>query len=130
MRLRALTVVGTAVAALVVWLVATAVAGADLVVPGTGRVTALAVLVVALLVGLAGWGLLALLERFTARARTVWRIVAAVVLLVSFAGPAGADGGAAIAWLLALHLVTGVSLILGLPRAARRPVAPTVAGKP
>jgi len=38
------------------------------------------VIVSALLAGLAGWALLTLLGRFTARARAIWRAVAVTVL--------------------------------------------------
>ena len=40
-----------------------------------------------LVTALAGWGLLALLERFTARPRTIWTAIAVLVGLLSLAGP-------------------------------------------
>ncbi len=40
-----------------------------------------------LIASLAGWGLLAMLERRTSRARSIWTIVAIVVLLVSLSLP-------------------------------------------
>jgi hypothetical protein len=81
------------------------------------------VFVVALLAGLLGWALLALLERVTARGRTVWTVIAVVVLLLSLLGPLGGVTGGDKVSLLALHLIVGVTLILGLPMRPRRGAA-------
>ncbi|MBQ1042966.1 MULTISPECIES: DUF6069 family protein [unclassified Micromonospora] len=121
-RDRLLTVLAAAAAPLLGWLVAVPLAGVDLVAR-TGstdqRVTPVAVVVSALLAGLAGWALLALLERLTARARTVWTVVAGLVLLVSLLGPlGGAVGAAARLTLVAFHLLAGAVLITGLRRTA------------
>ena len=114
-RTRALAVVAAAAATFVVWTVAVPIAGVDLVVDsgsGSTTVTPVAVVLVTVLAGLAAWGLLALLERFTRRGTTIWSWTAAAVLLVSLLGPIGsADGGGATAALLAMHLVTGAVLI-------------------
>src|SRR5258708_22905324 len=77
--------------AVAIWAVATA-AGAELTVSfGRGqpiqKVTVVNVVVAALVGSLAGWGLLALLRRFTANARAVWTVIAIVVALVSLGGP-------------------------------------------
>jgi Family of unknown function (DUF6069) len=45
---------------------------------------------VTILAGLAAWGLLAVLERFTPRARAVWIAIALVALALSLAGPLSA----------------------------------------
>jgi hypothetical protein len=99
-------------------MVAARLADVDLLVRAGGGTEAVgpgAVVVSALLAGLAGWALLALLERFTSRARTVWLVVAAVVLLLSLAGPLGAGADAATtAVLVGMHLAVGAVLIPGL----------------
>ncbi|MBB5114168.1 DUF6069 family protein [Micromonospora echinospora] len=121
-RVRLLTVLAATVATLLGWVIAVPLAGVELTAR-TGsdvqRVTPVAVAVSTLLAGLAGWALLALLERLTARARTVWTAVAALVLLVSLLGPLGGGvGRAATLTLVAFHLVAGTVLITGLRRAA------------
>jgi hypothetical protein len=70
-RTRALAIVAAAGATFTVWAIARPIAGADLVVDtgsGPTTVTPLAVVLVTIIVGLAAWGLPALLERFTRRA--------------------------------------------------------------
>lgn len=121
---RALTVVVAAVAAFAVWLVAGPVAGVDFTVTRDGKATevgAAQVLGIAAAAGLLGWGLLALLERFTDRAGRIWTVVAVVVLLASFVMPfnSGAIDTAAKWVLLSLHLTVGAVLIPSLGRAAR-----------
>jgi hypothetical protein len=69
-----------------------------------------------------GWLLLAVLERMVPHGRTVWRIVALVVLVVSLAGP---FTGAGITMtnrlgLALLHVTVGAILIPFLPGARRR----------
>ncbi|MFI5840135.1 DUF6069 family protein [Catenuloplanes sp. NPDC051500] len=81
---------------------------------GGREVTLVAVLITALLAGLAGWGLLALLARVTGRALRVWTVIAVVVLAVSLAGAAGADGRTSALCLVALHLTVGVTIIAGM----------------
>lgn len=84
---RVVAVLAAVLAALAVWGVAR-LAGADVeTVRKSGDLVdlpALYVAVVALLCGLGGWALLALLERFTpARARRLWLAAAAAVLTVA-----------------------------------------------
>lgn len=123
-RDRALAVLAATAATLAVWVAAVPVAGMDLVARNGGTeqsVTAVAVAVSTLLAGLAGWALLALLERFTARARAVWTGVAGVALLLSLLGPVSQGAGtAAILTLVALHLVAAAVLVPLLRRTARR----------
>jgi hypothetical protein len=122
-RARALTVAGAVVAAVLGWALLAPVAGLDLIVTvGTGqqRLGIAAVIAATLVVGLAGWGLRALLDRLTGRARTVWTVIAAIVLVLSLLGPAGsAVGGGTVVALIGLHLLVGLVLLLGL-RAGRR----------
>lgn len=124
-RARGLIVVGAVGAALAGWLVTVPLLGIDLrVQPGGGAaqtVEAATVLAVSLTAAVAGWALLALLERSTRRARTTWTVLAAVVLLLSLAGPlTGAVTAAAGFVLAALHLLVGAVLIPGLRRTSRR----------
>jgi hypothetical protein len=74
--------------------------------------------VVAALVGsLAGWGLLVLLRRFTAKALAIWTVIAIVAALLSLAGPlsATAPAGTKVA-LVAMHLAVATVLIAVLHR--------------
>ncbi|NUR70928.1 MAG: hypothetical protein HOU81_08910 [Hamadaea sp.] len=93
-------------------------AGIDLAVrtgTSTTEVTLAAALIAGAVAALAGWGLLALLERLTARALTVWTIIAAGFLLLSvLLGPTGGVSGSAKLGLAALHLAVGAVVIPGL----------------
>jgi hypothetical protein len=115
-----LTVVGAPAAALAVWALAVPVAGNTLTVrmgTGTQPVEPGSVLVVSLLVGLAGWALLAVLERFASRPGRIWTIVALAVLVLSLLGPLGsAVGIATMLVLLLMHLAVGIVLVPGLAR--------------
>lgn len=74
----------------------------------------------ALVAGLAGWALLAMLERWTNNARRTWTIVALAFLVVSLAGPLGSGADvASIAALVVLHLLVAAVVISGLRRSAR-----------
>jgi hypothetical protein len=109
-------VLGATASAVAIWVVATA-AGAELTVsfgPGQPiqKITVVNVVVAALVGSLAGWGLLGLLRRFTARARTVWTMTAIVASLGSLAGPLSAIASAATkASLVAMHLAVATVLI-------------------
>ena len=122
-RSRLVAVALSVVAALAVWVIAT-LAGAELEVTsplvGTLTIDALLVIISALPLALAAWGVLALLERFTPRARKVWTIVASAVLVLSLPPLALLDAtiGTKIA-LGFMHLATGLTLILMLRRGAR-----------
>ncbi|MEV5893450.1 DUF6069 family protein [Nonomuraea fuscirosea] len=117
---RLLTVLGAAVAAVAVWVLAVPVAGTELIVrmgAGTQPVGPVAVVLAGLAAGLAGWALLAVLERVTAKAGRIWTITALAVLALSLTGPLGsATGPAATLVLLSMHLVVGAVVILGLTR--------------
>ena len=115
------TVLGATAAAVAIWAVATA-AGAELTVsfgPGQPiqKVTVVNVVVAALVGSLAGWGLLALLRRFTANARAVWTVIAIVVALVSLGGPLSATASAGTKMsLVAMHLAVATVVIVVLRR--------------
>nr|WP_274637047.1 DUF6069 family protein [Microbacterium bovistercoris] len=113
--------VGAAILALIVWLIAVPVLGLTLEV-GAGAtaqtIGPLAIVIVPLLAGGAAWALLAGLERMSHRGRRTWQIIGWAVLAVSLLGPVlmGATGGVLVA-LLIMHLVVGVTLVLGLASA-------------
>ena len=121
-RGRVLAVLAATAATLVVWVAAVPLAGVDLTARSGAtdqQVTPVAVGVVTLVAGLAAWGLLALLERFTGRARAVWAGIAVVVLLLSLLGPLGGGvGTASTVTLVAMHLVAAAVLIPMLFRTA------------
>ncbi|MDX3530512.1 DUF6069 family protein [Streptomyces sp. ID05-39B] len=119
-RKRRLTVTGLAVLApVLVWLVADPVLGHRLRIISDEQsldIGAVPVASVALLAALAGWGLLAALERFwLRRARVVWTGVAVAVLAISFLPLTGdgMDGGTRAALAL-IHLAVAAVLIPGL----------------
>ena len=118
---RGAAVLGATAAATAIWAVA-ATAGVDLTVSfGSGqpvqKVTVVNVVVAALVGSLAGWGLLALLERFTARARAIWTVVAMLVAVLSLGAPLSsiASPGTKVS-LAAMHLVVSAVMIVVLRR--------------
>jgi hypothetical protein len=122
--MRGLSVLGAVAAALAVWVVAAPIAGRQLKVRQGGvtdTVGLRAVIVTALIAGLVGWALLAVLERFGRRPRPTWTVIAVVVLALSLAGPLAEGVDAATKLVLAcMHLAVGAVLIPTLPRMARR----------
>ncbi|KAB1927978.1 hypothetical protein F8271_29240 [Micromonospora sp. ALFpr18c] len=113
-RTRAIAIVAAVVGAVVVWLIAKA-AGAELKVDqgsGPQDVSVFAVVLTAVFAGLFGWALLALLEKFTARAKAIWTTVAVVVLLISLVLPLLVDAttGTKVALVL-MHLTVGAIVI-------------------
>jgi hypothetical protein len=121
-RGRAIAVGAAVLAAVVAWLIAVPVFGQELAVtyPDREPVTVEfgAVVVFAAGAALAGWGLLALLELATrTRARIVWTVIAALVLVLSFSPLLQIEAaGSTKATLALLHLVVGVPLIFGFWR--------------
>lgn len=122
-RYRTAVVLVSVAASVVVWIVVT-IAGVrlDVTSPAVGTLTIdlLLVVVSALPLALAAWGVLALLERFGRRPRRTWTIVAVAVLVLSLPPLALLGATPATLIMLALmHLATGLVLILLLPRPAR-----------
>ena len=119
-RYRLLAVAVAVVAPLAVWIIAS-LAGASLEITspmvGTLQISALLVIVSALPLALAAWGVLALLERFTQNARRVWTIIAVGVLVLSLPPLAFLDAtpGTKVA-LGCMHLAAGLLLIFMLRR--------------
>ena len=60
-----------------------------------------------------------MLERVTARAAVVRRVLAVAVLVVSLVGPLGATGTAATVTMMLMHLVVGTVLIVVMGRTTR-----------
>ena len=128
-----LAVVAAGMAAgLVVWAVVRLL-GVDLTVEsgsGTTQVDVVDVLLTSLVVGLAAWGVFALLLRWR-RARW-WPFVGSTALAISIIGPSYlADGSSAVS-LICMHVVVGVVLIMGFMRAVPNPywIADAAAGRP
>lgn len=121
---RAATVVFAVLAAVLAWIVVVPLLGVELVVTGPdgaiGPVSVVAVAGAALLAGAAGWALLAVLEHVTRSAAPAWTVIAGTVLVVSLAGPLTAGTVAAMVSLIALHLIVGVVVAVGLRRSGGR----------
>lgn len=132
-RTRLFAVAGAGLAALAVWLLVEPILGVELRAPATGGndgmdVGPAIVAIMALAASLAGWALLAVLERATSRAGAVWLAVAVVVLAVSLSGPFSGTGITAAnrIGLALMHLAVGAVLIPTLHRTSssrRRPTA-------
>jgi hypothetical protein len=120
-RARIFAVVGATIATALLWGVARLLDVDFKVYPGGGK-PAQAVgfplaVIVALLVALAGWGTLELLERLTGRARVIWTTLAVVVLLLSAMPILTADAsGGTKTGLALIHVAVAAVLIPVLPR--------------
>lgn len=116
-------------AAVVTWALIEKVAGVDLRAPsfdGSAEGFDIGLGPVVLTSGLAslgGWGLLAVLERLTTRARGLWTAAAVPALVASLGGPMSGTGisGANRASLALLHVVVGAVLIPLLHRTTSAP---------
>jgi hypothetical protein len=122
-RTRALSVTGATLAAVGVWVVAVPLLGAHLLVrfgaaaPQTVGIDF--VVGASLMASVCAWGLLALLERRTSRACTIWTCVAVAVLLVSLGLPLTAGIAVSTKVALALmHVAAAVVLITSLRRSS------------
>jgi hypothetical protein len=115
-RSRVLSVTGATLAAAAVWVVAVQLLGTHLLVrfgAGAPQTVGIGLVVGATLVAsLCAWGLLALLENRTARARTIWTVVAVVVLLVSLSLPLTAGVAVSTKAALALMHVAAASVLI------------------
>lgn len=130
-KARVVAVSAAPAAALLVWAMAKLL-GMDVQSPvfdpaqGSWDIGAGMVMFTATLASLAGWGALALLERLTARARTIWTVGAILVALFSLIMPlTGTDvsGGNRAALLLMHVAVAGVLIPLLRRTSRRRPTA-------
>ncbi len=117
-----LAVVGvTVAAALAVWAILSPLAGLTLDAQQGGRmhIGAASVFFASAAIAFAAWGLLAILERRTINARTVWTVVAGITCITSLSSPVfnGIGLGAKLG-LASLHLVVGAVVIVGFRRTA------------
>ena len=124
LRTRALVVLVAVLAALAVWLISSLLLSSDVTVPdspgpserhalGTGDV-----LLTAAVASLAGWALLAVLERIAGRARTIWTVTAVAVFVVMLPYLPGYTAVERIVLFL-LHTAVALPLVVGLRRASR-----------
>jgi hypothetical protein len=115
-RSRALSVAAATLAATAVWVVTVRLLGTQLLVRfGAGAPQSVGIgLVVgaSLVASLCAWGLLALLERRTSRALTIWTVVAVVVLLLSLSLPLTAGVALSTKATLALMHVAAASVLI------------------
>ncbi|MFT4297113.1 MAG: DUF6069 family protein [Micropruina sp.] len=104
-----------AICALVLWTTLVPLGGLDLAADlGGGTIKQIGALDVGLAAfgaGLVGLLALRLLERFTAKAVTIWTVAAGVVLAASYVGAAMATSTAAMWALVSLHTLVGVVII-------------------
>src|ERR1700733_3002503 len=122
-RARALCAAGGALAADLARIVEVPLLGIHMVRRAGGRhihtVAAGRVSGIALAASLLGWLLLALLERRTPHARTLWTTIALVTLAVSLVMPLAATTTSAAAGLAMIHLTVGAAVIPAMARTAR-----------
>lgn len=115
---RALAIVAATGAALVLWLTAVPLAGVELEVELSGAVRSVdpaMITITGLAVGLGAWALLAAIERVRAGSSRAWTILATLTLALSLVGPIGsAVNNASMLTLVAMHLIVGTALIVGL----------------
>ena len=118
---RAITVGAATLSAAAVWVIAVPLLGAHLVIRfGAGAPQGIGidyVIGATVITSLIGWSVLALLERRTPRARTLWTSIAVLVVLVSLVLPLTAGTTTSTKVVLALmHVAVASVLIVGLPR--------------
>ena len=122
-RARALCVAGGALAAALAWIVEVPLLGIHLTYRfGTGHIQTIAggrVVGIAVVASLLGWLLLAVLERRTPHARTLWTTIALVTLAASLAMPLAATTTSAAVGLAVIHLTVGAAVIPAMARTAR-----------
>lgn len=115
-RIRAMAVAGAAIAAVLIWVIAVPLLGVHLLVRfGASAPQSIGIdyVIGASVIGsLAGWGLLARLERGTAHARSIWTAVAIVAVLISVSLPliAGVSTSTKVTLIL-MHLAVATILI-------------------
>jgi hypothetical protein len=123
-RTRALCAAGGALAAALAWIVEVPLLGIHLNFRfGAGHIQTIAVgqvIGVALAASLAGWLLLALLERRTPHPRPLWTTIALAALAASLALPlAVATTTSAAAGLIAMHVTVGAVVIPAMAYTSR-----------
>jgi hypothetical protein len=126
-RIRAMAVLGAAIAAAVIWAIAVPLLGVHLAVrfgAAAPQSVGIDFVIGASVIGsLVGWGLLALLERRTARARAIWTAVAAVAVLISVSLPLSVGVSVSTKVTLALMHVAVAAVVIPAMRSGSRPHA-------
>jgi hypothetical protein len=124
-RIRAMAVMGAGIAAAVIWAIAVPLLGVHLLVRfGTSAPQSVGIdyVIGATVIGsLVGWGLLALLERRTARARSIWTVVAALAVLVSVSLPLSVGVSASTKVTLGLMHLAVAAVVIPAMRSRSRP---------
>jgi Family of unknown function (DUF6069) len=119
---RLVAIAATTATSLAAWLLMAPISGRDLKVKQGGDTVTVGpddVVVASVLAGLAGWGLLAVLERcHTERPQHLWTVIARCVLALSLLGPLVSGIGSAKLALASLHLLAGGVLISLMDRRA------------
>lgn len=119
-RRRALGIVLAVVVTLAVWLLGH-LAGADYWITdsqGAVRIDMLVTAQVTVVLGLVGWGVLALLERLSRRGTTAWTVLAVVVVAASMIPVVLVEATTATRLaLVAVHLAVGAVLVPAFVRA-------------
>ncbi|GAA1582212.1 DUF6069 family protein [Actinoplanes couchii] len=123
---RAIVVVGAVLATVLVWVIGEPVLGHDLVVVSPGQpamdLGLSQIAFVAAAASLLGWATLAVLERFTRHALTIWTVAAALITAVSFLPFAGVEATTGSKVVLALtHVAVAAVLIPGFRSTATKP---------
>ncbi len=125
--IRAMAVAGAAIAAAAIWAIAVPLLGVHLLVrfgASAPQSVGLDYVIGASVIGaLAGWGLLAWLERRTARARSIWTAVAVVAVLVSVSLPLTVGVSTSTKVTLILMHVAVASVLIPAMRRGSRPHA-------
>jgi Family of unknown function (DUF6069) len=120
---RLATIAVAAGLSLLVWVILDPVAGIDLAARSGDQLQSIgpaSVLTGVLVSGAMGWGLLAILERFTRRPQQIWTISAGIALVLSLGGPLGSgDGVAGKLALTGFHLLVAAVLVPGFRRTVR-----------
>ncbi|MCI2975058.1 MAG: DUF6069 family protein [Ferrimicrobium sp.] len=115
MKMRMFAVHNGVLAAIIVWVVEVHVLGIHLGIRfGTGAATTLGlgqIIGVSLAASLAGWALLAIMERKFAQPRVAWTVIAVGALVLSLGLPFAATTTAAMVGLIIMHLSVGAGVI-------------------
>ena len=125
---RILAVIGAVLAAEAVWLVAELVVGIRLQAPaGSGYPQPVdigpgTVAIASLVVSLLGWGVLAVLERFTSWDRRIWLALSLIALVVSLGMPMSGSGVPDVdrAVLVLMHVLVAAIIVPAMYRTSSR----------
>lgn len=124
-RARVAAVAGALIASLAVYLLAVGPFDVDLTAATGGSpprsINPAEVILSTLVASLAGWGLLAVLERFASRPARIWLVVALAFLALSMAGPlTGGIGTGSIVAFSIMHLAVAAVVIPVFVRTSTR----------